>query len=451
MTTVSEFPIKNDSFDTGVSGIREVFNYIKRYKQKTFVLKIEDSLILNPLFPLLMKDIIQLHDIGINIVIIPGIRTTIEEKLSKANISTRFVNGVRITPAEALPLVKLAAMEVTETIISHLAVGGANGIMGNWITARAIGVDQGVDYECTGCIEKVRSDIVIQLLEQNFIPVIYNIGFNSTGKSYNVNSSHITSQLCRDLDVIKLFFIGNDEGIPVANLELPKGIETHPTGIFSSLDLSQVDYLLEHNMEVLNLNYREYLENAREATRIQNGVNRVHIICGTREGSLLQEVFSSMGQGTMIYRNKYAHIRVATCEDVPEILHLMDGYVKKGNLVLRSEAELNEQISDYYIYEVDRAVYGCGALYRQDDDAGEIGAIAVNSSYKSKGVGQGIMEFLIDLGRKRELKRLFLLTTQTSDWFYKFGFILGTPADLPPGRKARYNNERNSRVLLLDL
>ena len=218
---MSDFPIKNDSFDTGVSGIREVFNYIKRYKQKTFVLKIEDSLILNPLFPLLMKDIIQLHDIGINIVIIPGIRTTIEEKLSKANISTRFVNGVRITPAEALPLVKLAAMEVTETIISHLAVGGANGIMGNWITARAIGVDQGVDYECTGCIEKVRSDIVIQLLEQNFIPVIYNIGFNSTGKSYNVNSSHITSQLCRDLDVIKLFFIGNDEGFPRGSKPIP--------------------------------------------------------------------------------------------------------------------------------------------------------------------------------------------------------------------------------------
>jgi len=448
---VNDFPLKNNSFETGVSGIREVFNYLKRYRKKTFVLKIEDSLLLNPLFPMLMKDIIHLHDIGINIVIIPGIRTTIEEKLSRANISTRFVNGMRITPAEALPFVKLAAMEVAETIISHLAAGGANGIMGNWIRARAIGVSQGVDYEFTGCIEKIRSDIVSQLLEQNFIPVIYNIGFNSTGKSYNVNSSHITCRLCQDLDVIKLFFIGRDEGIPVANLQCPEGIETHPSGIFSNLDLAQVDYLLKHNRDVLELDYREYLENALEATRAQNGVNRVHIICGTREGSLLQEVFSSMGLGTMIYRNKYAHIRVATCEDVPEILHLMDGYVKKGNLVLRSEAELNEQITDYYIYEVDMSVYGCGALYRQDDETGEIGAISVNPSYKSKGVGRGIMEFLIDLGRKRGLKRLFVLTTQTSDWFYNFGFIQGTPADLPQGRKARYNNERNSRVLLLDL
>jgi len=451
MMQETDFSLKNDSFETGVSGIREVFNYIKRYKEKTFVLKIDDSLIHTPLFPLLMKDIIQLHDIGIKIVIVPGISTTIGEKLCQAKIHTRFVDGIRITPAEALPLVKLSAMEVAETILSHLAAGGANGIMGNWIRAHSLGVSNGIDFECTGRIEKIRSDIVVQLLGQNFIPVIYNIGFNSTGKSYNVNSTHITCQLCRDLDVIKLFFIGQEVGISAADLVCPKGVKIHSNGVFSSLDLAEVDYLLEHNRERLDYQSIGYLENALEATRIENGVNRVHIISGTREGSLLREVFSSTGQGTMIYRNKYAYIRVATSEDVPEILHLLDGYVKKGNLVLRSESEINDQINNYYIYEVDRAVYGCGALYHQDDNSGEIGAIAVNPSYKSKGVGRGVMEFLINLGRKRGLKRLFLLTTQTSDWFYQFGFVQGTPEDLPQGRKTMYNNERNSRVLFLDL
>ncbi|ACN16400.1 Pks [Desulforapulum autotrophicum HRM2] len=129
----------------------------------------------------------------------------------------------------------------------------------------------------------------------------------------------------------------------------------------------------------------------------------------------------------------------------------MEDYVKQGNLVLRSESEINDRINDYYIYEVDRAIYGCGALYPQDNNQGEIGAIAVNPSYKCKGVGKKIMRYLIGLGQKRGMNRLFLLTTQTSDWFYGFGFYPGTPSSLPPGRKVRYNNERNSRVLLLDL
>ncbi len=437
--------------DTGVSGIREVFNYIRRYRQKTFVLKIEDSLLDSPLFPLLMKDIIQLHDVGINIVIVPGIRHTIEHKLDLAGIRTRFVDGVRITPASALPLVKLAAMEVAETIISHLGAGGANGIMGTWIRARSLGVTQGIDFEFTGRIEKIRSDIVVKLMAQNFIPVLYNVGFNSTGKSYNVNSNEITCCLCRDLDVIKLFFIGQDEGIRVENLNIPGGIVPHASGVFSNLDLAQVDYILENNTDQLAHHYREYLEIALEVTRPQNGVNRVHVISGTREGSLLTEVFSSTGLGTMVYRNDYAYIRMATPEDVPEILLLMEDYVKQGNLVLRSESDINDRINDYYIYEVDRAIYGCGALYPQEQNQGEIGAIAVNPSYKCKGVGKKIMRYLITLGQKRGMNRLFLLTTQTSDWFYEFGFYPGTPSSLPLGRKVRYNNERNSRVLLLDL
>lgn len=442
---------ETDTTDTGVSGIREVFTYIRRYREKTFVLKIEDTLIDTPLFPLLMKDIIQLHDVGINIVIVPGIRKTIDQKLDQAGIETRFVQGIRITPAEALPLVKLAAMEVTETIISHLGAGGANGIMGTWIKARSLGVNRGVDFEFTGRVEKIRSDIVVKLMSQDFIPVFYNVGFNSTGKSYNVNSNEVICRLCRDLDVIKLFFIGRDGGIRGENIKVPGGVVSQANGVFSNLDLAQVDYILEHNQDQLPRHYLEYLQNALEVTRPENGVNRVHIISGTREGALLTEVFSSTGLGTMIYRNDYAYIRMATPGDVPEILLLMEDYVKHGNLVLRSESEIKDRISDYYIYEVDRVIYGCGALYPQEDDQGEIGAIAVNPSYKCRGIGKKIMHYLINLGQKRGMTRIFLLTTQTSDWFYKFGFYPGTPLALPPGRKVRYNNERNSRVLLLDL
>ena len=434
----------------GVSAIREVFDYIRRFKGHIFVLKIADSLVQHPLFPLLMKDLIRLQEIGIKIIIVPGIRGIIERNRQQAGLMTKFVRGVRITPSALIPHVKLAAMEVAENLISHLAAGGANGVMGNWIKARTMGVLDGVDFEWTGQVEKVRSDIILKLLDQAFIPVVHPLGFNDTGGCYNLSATQVACRICMDLPISKLFFIGQDEGISAKTLSFPPGIQVHGNGCFSNLDLGQVRAILKQNPKKLSRQEREYLENAAVVTS-EGSVRRVHIISGTREGSLLREVFSSAGGGTMIYRNRYAHIRRAEAEDVPEIMQLLEDYVQKGNLVPRTKAQVLGTIQDYCIYEVDRAVYGCGALYRLDETNGEIGAIAVNEIYKSRGVGRGFMEYLIQQGRDQGYTRLFLMTTQAADWFYGFGFVPATPDDLPPERKNSYNWNRNSRVLMLDL
>lgn len=435
-----------------VSTIREVFDYIRRYKDKTFVLKIEDTLMDHPFFPLLMKDIVQMHGIGIRVIIVTGTRATIDRHLAAAGLEAPVVSGNRITPGPAMAHVKLAAMEVAQTVISHLSAGGANGIMGNWIRARSLGVCDGVDYEYTGLVEKIQSGIVHKLLEQDFIPVVYNIGMNATGDCYNLNTDQIARQICLDLDIEKLFFIRGQEAIPTRGLDLPPGSQVHPSGgIFSNLDLGQVDFLLQHNADRLSFENQALLTSATEVIERPGGVKRVHIIDGRVEGRLLQEVFSSIGGGTLVYGNRYAHIRRATLGDVPEILHLLEGYVKEGNLVNRTEADIKNRINAYHIYAVDHAVYGCGALYELGDGWAEIGAVAVNEAYKSKGIGRGLVEYLIRVARKRQIQTLFLLTTQAADWFFEFGFVWAKPEALPESRRKAYNQERNSRVLLLTM
>ena len=436
-----------------VNTIREVFEYISRYRGKTFVLKIEDTLIGHPLFPLLMKDIAQLHDIGIHLIIVTGTRATIEKHLTKAKFHTKVVNGIRITPDAAMAHVKLAAMEVVQSIISHLSAGNANGIMGNWIRARSLGVYEGVDYEYTGHVEKIQSHIVHKLLGQDFIPVIYNIGMNALGDCYNLNSDQIARQICLDMKIEKLFFIRAQDAIPTAGLELPPGSQVHPNGkIFSNMDLSSIDCMLsQQNKDLLSFENHTLLAYAKAVINRPEGVNRVHIIDGRQEGRLLQEVFSSIGGGTLIYGNQYAHIRQAILEDVPEILHLLDGYIKKGTLIMRKASDIKNKINAYHIYAVDHAVYGCGALYELGDGWGEIGAVAVNDAYKSKGIGRGLVQYLIQTARKKQIQNLFLLTTQAADWFFEFGFVWANPSDLPEPLRQRYNPERNSRVLLLKI
>ncbi len=462
-------PLKNRSFTGKMSGmniqlpqrsvdrasvntIREVFDYIRQYKGKIFVLKVEDTLIDHSFFPLLMKDIVQLHDIGIHLIIVIGTRATIEKHLTRARLHTRVVNGIRITTKSAMAHVKLAAMEVAQTVISHLSAGNANGIMGNWIRARSLGVRDGLDYQYTGRVEKIQSDIVHKLLEQDFIPVIYNIGLNATGDCYNLNTDQIARQICLDLDIEKLFFIRAQDAIPTKSLELPPGSQVHPNGkIFSNMDISHVDFMLGKNKDSVSFENQTLLSYSKAVIDRPKGVNRVHIIDGRREGRLIQEVFSSIGGGTLIYGNQYAHIRQASLDDVPEILHLQDGYIKKGNLVMRTASDIKNKIHAYHIYTVDHSVYGCGALYELGDDWGEIGAVAVNDAYKSKGIGRGLVQYLIHIARKRQIQNLFLLTTQAADWFFEFGFVWADPSDLPDSLRERYNPERNSRVLLLRL
>jgi len=399
-----------------VNTIREVFDYINRYKDKTFVLKIEDSLINHALFPLLMRDIVQLHDIGIHLIIVAGTRATIERYLARANISTRVINGTRITPLAAMPHAKLAAMAVVQAIISHLSSENTSGIMGNWIRARSLGVCEGVDYEYTGKVEKIQSHIIDKLLSQNFIPVIYNIGMNGTGDCYNLNSDQIAQQICLDLDIEKLFFIRAQDAIPATGLDLPPGSQVHPNGdIFSNMDLGHVDFMLTQGKDHLSLENQTLLACSKTVIDRPKGVNRV------------------------------------TLEDVPEILHLVDGYVKKGNLVRRTASDIKNRITAYHIYAVDHAIYGCAALYEIGDGWAEIGAVAVNDAYKSKGIGRGLLQYLIQTAQAKQIKTLFLLTTQAADWFFEFGFVWASPSKLPSSRRQEYNLERNSRVLLLNL
>lgn len=435
-----------------VNTIREVFDYIRRYKGKTFVLKIEDSLIHHALFPLLMKDIVQVRDIGIRLIIVIGTRTTIEKHLARAGIKTEKVNGIRITPKAAMAPVKLAAMEVVQSVISLLSAGNANGIMGNWIRARSLGVRDGQDFQYTGQVEKIRSGIILKLLDQGFIPVMYNIGMNAVGDCYNLNSDQVAQQVCLDLDIEKLFFIRAQDAIPANGMDLPPGSQVHPNGqIMSNMDLTHVNFMLDRNRERLSFEDQTLLTYSKTVIDRPNGVNRVHIIDGRREGRLLQEVFSSIGGGTLIYGNQYAHIRRAELADVPEILHLLDGYMRKGNLVMRTAADIRNRIDAYHIYAVDHAVYGCGALYELGDGWAEIGAVAVNAAYKSKGIGRGLVQYLIHTAREHDIKTLFLLTTQAADWFFEFGFTWAEPTALPEAKRKAYNPKRNSRVLLLKL
>lgn len=418
-----------------IDTIRQTFGYVEQFRDKIFVIKIDSELLNDTYFSIFIKDVILLHKAGIKIVLIPGTQQRIDEVLHSFNVDFERVNGMRITSNDAIPFVKMAAFDVSNKLMTQLAEHSTNGVIGNWVRARGIGVRDGIDYKATGTVDKVDANSIKNILSQGMIPIFPNIGWSLRGKPYNISSNELALKISTALTAEKLFFITVNKGVSIDNGE-----------ILSQLTVKEAKSLLRSHSDISG---KEFLKLGCSA--IDEGVSRVHIIDGKINGVILKEIFSNIGLGTMIYTGNFDNIRVANHNDIPDILRITDELVEKGILIYRSYQDIEKCISEYVLYEVDNTIHGCGALKGYSDNSAEIYSIAVDSSYSSKGVGKKIISYLVNKALKEKFNKLFLLTTQTTDWFIDRGFVEAQIEDLPPEKREKYNYKRMSRVLSLDL
>jgi amino-acid N-acetyltransferase len=428
-----------------VDVIRQAFGYINQFKGETFVIKIESSLVNHPLFPLLIKDVVLLHQMGINVILVPGAKDRIDEVLKKYDIKCKTINGVRVSPPEAIPLIKMAAFDVSNKIMTMLTEGGAHAVIGNWVKAKSIGVRNGIDFKNSGIVEKVRSDIVKKVLAEGLIPIFPNIGWSAKGKPYNLSSNELAFSISVEMNAAKLFFIIDRLGILTNHYKIPKDAYVSSDGVISQLKMAQAGAFLDLNTANT---WDEQLELVAMAYRAcKGGVRRVHIIDGRVEGMLLKEIFSNRGFGTMIYANQHDNIRPMAIADVPEVLRLMQPNMDEGMLKYRTASDLEEHMDDYIVYDVDGTIHACAALHPYSDRQGEIAAMTVTETYKNLGIGQRIVNYLIEQAAAQKLKAVFVLTTQTSDWFSQIGFTEAKVSELPREKQKAYDKKRNSLVL----
>ncbi len=428
-----------------VETIRQAFGYINRFKNETFVIKIESSLISHLFFPILIKDIALLHHIGIKIVLVPGAKTRIDEVLSKEGIVCKTVDNVRISPPESIPFIKMAAFDVSNKIMTMLSESNTNAVIGNWVRARGIGVRNGIDFQSSGLVEKLQKAIVNNVLQEGLVPIFPNIGWNAQGKPYNLSSNELAFTVSNELRAAKLFFITDFGGIVAKDFIVPKGVYVSSDGFVSQLTVDEAKKFLDANAKAQNKGVMELASMAYRACR--NGVSRVHIIDGRVEGMILKEIFSNRGFGTMIYANQFENIRSMVHADIPEVLQLMQPSIDEGVLVSRTEQDMEDRLADYSVYEVDGTIHACGALHLFGNRHAEIAGVAVDETYTNLGIGRKLIEYLIAKAIRLKVRQVFVLTTQSADWFSQLGFTKASVNDLPKERRASYNMKRNSLIL----
>jgi len=379
-----------------------------------------------------------LRSLNIRVVLAHGAGAQVKALAEEQHVKPSDVDGTGVTDADTLKLALTAANRLTHEILEGLSANDLRAASSNAIIAHPMGIIQGVDHLFTGRVERVDTELLQTLLAQGIVPVIPPLGFDGDGKTYRVNSDSVAVAVADALKAIKLIFITTSDGL------------MHQGQLIRQMLVADLNALLAKSSFP-----PEMLSKARHAAAACTaGVQRVHVINGKVDEGLLAEVFSNEGIGTLIYANEYQQIRPAKKKDVRSIQMLTKNSVENEEMVKRTRATIEKQLNDYYIFEIDKNPVACVALHVYPDlKKGELACLYVNPSHENQGIGQKLIQFVESKARETGLGELLTLSTQAFTYFQsKAGFSEGTPDDLPPARREKYDTSgRNSKVLVKKL
>jgi len=420
--------------------LRGILQYIPQFREKTFVLAIDGAIVTDENFATLLLDVAVLRSLNIRVVLVHGASAQIKNLADEQKISASNLDGTGITDATTLQLSLNAANRLTHEILEGLSANDLRAVCPNVIIAHPLGIIGGVDHQFTGKVEKVDVEMLQTLLTQGMIPVIPPLGFDGDGKTYRVNSDGVAVAVAEALKATKLIFITAADGILVQGRLIRQMLVA---------DLESVIAMQKNDIAP------ELLSKALHAvTACKAGIPRVHVINGKVDEGLLAEVFSNEGIGTLIYANEYQQIRRALKKDVRAIQLLTKAAVESAELMKRTRPMIEKNLADYFIFEIDKNPVACVALHvYPEQKKGELACLYVNPLHENRGIGRKLIQFIENKAKEMNLDELLTLSTQAFTYFQsKGGFAEGTPDDLPPARREKYDQSgRNSKVLVKKL
>ncbi len=270
--------------------IAEALPHIQKYRKKTIVVKYGgNAMINNKLKEAVMHDLVLLTTVGIKVVLVHGGGPEINKTLSKIGVESKFVDGLRVTDKETIDVVQMVlAGKVNKDLVCQIGnLGGhaigLSGMDGNMIKCKPLDDKHGF----VGEIIKTNMDVIKEVLENNFIPVISTIGYDEQGNCYNINADTVAAQIAGDLkaealismtDIVGLLRDINDENTIIQKVFISDIPALIADGIIKGGMIPKIDSMTQ---------------------AIRNGCTKAFIIDGRVPHSILMELLTNEGMGTM--------------------------------------------------------------------------------------------------------------------------------------------------------
>jgi amino-acid N-acetyltransferase len=441
---------------TFVPWFRSVAPYIHLHRGKTFVVGMAGEAIAAGKLQHIAQDLALIQSMGVKIVLVHGFRPQVNEQLAAKGHEAQYARGMRITDSVALDCAQEAAGQLRYEIEAAFSQGLPNTpmagstvrvISGNFVTARPVGIVDGVDFKHSGLVRKVDTQGIKTTLDMGAMVLLSPFGFSITGEAFNLNMEEVATRVAIELKADKLIFLTEVPGIRVD----PGESESEDNPIDTEMPLAYAERLLQdlppaHHPTDIGF----YLQHCVKACK--SGVERSHILPFSTDGALLLEIYVHDGIGTMVIDEKLEELREATVDDVGGILQLIEPFEKDGTLVKRDRTEIERDAGQYSVIEHDGVIFGCAALYPYPEArTGEMAALTVSPQSQGQGDGERLLKRVEHRAKAQGLSSIFVLTTRTMHWFLKRGFQVVDPSWLPEARKRSYNLNRKSQVLVKQL
>jgi amino-acid N-acetyltransferase len=430
--------------DRFIDWFQSVAPYIHAFRGKTFVIAFGGDVVADGRFFDLTHDLNLLAALGVRLVLVHGARPQIEAKLKASRHRSRFHKGLRVTDDVALMSAKEASGRLRVEIEAALSMGLPNSPMagadirvasGNFITAKPIGIVDGVDHMHTGEVRRIDATAIQKRLEDNELVLVSPLGYSPTGEVFNLALEDVASSTAIALKAEKLIFLMDTIGVTGRRGELLRNLTVRQAqALLARPESGESDAAL-------------YLPCAVRAC--EHGVKRAHLISGHIDDGLLLELFTHKGVGTMLTPDPIETLRQAKIEDIGGILRLIEPLEAEGILVKRGRNRLEHEIGRFVVLEHDKLLVGCAALYPfPDERAGELACLVVHPDFRNQGAGDRLLAEIEGRGRRAKLKRLCVLTTRAEHWFVERGFDEVGVDQLPRQKRLLYNYQRRSVVLV---
>lgn len=428
-----------------VSWFRQSSPYINAHRGKTFVIMLGGETLAHEHFQNIVHDIALLSSLGVRLVLVHGARPQIDALCEEKNIEPKFHNNMRITDAPMLSAVQQAVGQLRSQMEAMFSTGMSNSPMhgadirvvgGNFVLAKPLGVIDGVDFAYTGEVRKIDVSAIERVLQNGAIVLLNCLGYSRTGETFNLPVEDVATKTSIALQADKLILFGEDNCITDADHHLVKEVLT-----------SEIPSIASHSH--LNDEQQAQLLAAKQA--VEAGVKRCQLIKHTYDGALLTELFTLDGIGTLVSQQHQEQLRTARMEDVVGILDLLKPLEDRGILVRRSREVLETEIDRFRILVKDGMVLGCAAMYPYSNKMAELACVAVHNEYRGGDRGDRLLKTFETEAKNQGLEKLFVLTTQTAQWFEERGFKAASVDELPTEKKSLYNYQRNSKVFIKTL
>ncbi|NLD19364.1 MAG: acetylglutamate kinase [Clostridiales bacterium] len=271
----------------------EALPYIQRFNRKIIVIKYGGSAMLDvELQKNVIEDVVLLKLVGFKPIIVHGGGKEINKWLDKVGMESRFENGLRVTDAGTMELVEMVLGKVNQDLVTlvqsmGIKAAGISGKDGGLLTAEKK-TPGGKDIGFVGEVTGVDTKIIRDLLRNDFLPIIFPIGMDNRGQTYNINADEAAGVIASSLEAEKLVYLSDVEGV--------RGEGQTADDVISELNVTEARELIRQG--IINGGMIPKIDNCIEA--IESGVSRIHIMDGRIPHSLLLEIFTDKGIGTAI-------------------------------------------------------------------------------------------------------------------------------------------------------